>query len=109
MWGWEPERRLERDDDGWKIVTEPEFDKSQYELLAALSEHEASLDQFGFPRDESESILADPLNPDGTHSYGFAPVRNWAADALEQAEKDPRYSGENYSAARKFRIHKVPR
>lgn len=109
LWGWEPEQRLERDDDGWRIVTEPEFDKGQYELLTALYEHEASIGDHGHPLDESMSILADPLNPEGTHTYVATPVRDWADDALEQAQKDPRYSGDNYSAARKWRVYKVPR
>lgn len=109
LWGWEPETRLVRDGDGWKLVTEPEYDKSQYELLAALHEHEASLDEYGHPLDESTSILADPLNPDGTHMYKAKAVRSWSAQAVVDAESDPKYSGENYNPARRWRVVKVLR
>lgn len=107
--GWEPETRLLPDGDGWLVEREPEFDKQQYELLAALYEHEASIGEHGHPLGESMSILADPLNPKGTHFYEARPVRDWADDALEQAQKDPRYSGENFSSARKWRVYKVER
>lgn len=109
LWGWTPEQRLVRDEDGWLIVTEPEFDQEQYALMAALYEHEASTDEHGFPLEESMSILADPMNPEGTHTYVAKPSRNWATDALEQAQKDPRFSGENFSHARKWRVYKVER
>lgn len=109
LWGWEPEQRLERDGDGWRLLAEPEFDKKQYELLAALYEHEATIGDHGHPLDESMSILADPMNPEGTYRYEARAFRDWVDDALEQIQKDPRYSGENYSSARKFRVIKVPR
>lgn len=109
LWGWEPEQRLERFDGVWRIVTEPEFDKGQYELLTALYEHEATIGDHGQPLDEAMSILADPMNPIGTHKYVAVPARDWAEDALEQAQKDPRYSGENYSKARVWRVYKVER
>lgn len=107
--GWEPETRLVQGGDGWRVVREPEFDKHQYELLAALYEHEATMGDHGHPLDEAMSIDADPLNPNGTHSYVARPARDWAKDALEQAQKDPRYSGENFSNARMWRVYKQER
>ncbi|MFF8817273.1 hypothetical protein ACF07D_04645 [Leucobacter sp. NPDC015123] len=109
LWGSEPARRIVQRGEEWVVEQEPEISKEDYELLAALYEYEASVDTHGFPLEESMSILADPLNPEGTHRYEARPVRNWADDALEQAEKDPRYSGENYSSARKWRVYKVDR
>lgn len=109
LWGWEPVQRLERDEDGWRIVTEPEFDKEQYELLVALHEHEASLGDHGQPLDETTSPLADPMNPRGTHMYVAEPVKDQYDAAIEEAQRDPRYSGENHSSARKWRVRKVMR
>lgn len=109
LWGKEPERRLVPDGDGWRLEQDAEYSREDYELLAALHEHEASIGTHGQPLDEAMSILADPLNPKGTHRYEARPVRDWAEDALEQAQKDPRYSGENASAARKWRVYKVER
>ena len=109
LWGWEPESRLVRDDDGWKLVAEPEFSKEQYELLAALVEYEASIGDHGFPLSESMSVEADPMNPEGSYGYVAKPVRDWAEQAIEDAQKDPQWSGENYSAARKWRVFRVER
>lgn len=109
LWGWEPEQRLERDEAGWRIVTEPEFDKEQYELLVGLYEYEASTDDYGFPLEESMSIESDPLNPNGKRRYEARPIRSWSEQAVVDAAKDPRYSGENHSAARKWRVFEVPR
>jgi len=109
LWGAERVSRLERGDDGWRIVEGPEFTKRDYELLAALYEHERSIGDHGQPLDEAMSPLADPLNPDGTHTYVARPIRDWADQALEDAQKDPKWSGENFSRARKWRVFKVPR
>ncbi|GAA1323737.1 hypothetical protein ACFSWE_09565 [Leucobacter albus] len=109
LWGREPERRIVPDGDGWRVEEGAEYTKQDYELLAALHEYEASIDSHGFPLEESMSVGADPLNPKGTHRYEARPIRNWADDAVEQAQKDPRYSGENSSSARKWRVFKVPR
>lgn len=109
LWGWVPEQRLERDERGWRIVSEPEWDKTQYEYMAALHEHEASIGDHGQPLDEAMSPLADPFNPDGTHMYEARPIRDWAEAAIEEAQQEPKWSGENYSRARKWRVFKVPR
>lgn len=109
LWGWEPETRLVPDGGGWRVVREPEFDKEQYEYLAALAEYEASIGEHGQPLEESMSPLADPMNPEGTHMYVAKPYRDWADDALERAQQDPKWSGENYSRARKWRLEKIER
>jgi len=114
LWGWEPSEETVYEYEHGCLVRsvttrEPEFDKEQYELFAALAEHEASLDEYGHPLDESTSILADPMNPDGTHRYEAQALRLWTAQAVVEAEKDPRYSGENYNAARRWRVVKVMR
>lgn len=100
---------MERDGDGWRIVTEPEFDKEQYELLTALVDHEASLGPHGHPLDETMSPLADPDNPNGTHFYHVEPVRDWLEQAQFDAESDPKWQGENATPARKWRAVKVER
>jgi hypothetical protein len=92
------------------VEREPEFDEEQYQMLAALAEHEGSLNELGIPRDEAMSALADPNNPKGTHKYvAVGPARDWSLDALEQAQKDPQYAGEHYSRARQWDIERVDR
>lgn len=57
------------------------------------------------------SIDADPSNPDGTHYYEVRVRRDWADDAVEQEEKDPKWK-DNPSRARKFvpvRVDRRPR
>jgi hypothetical protein len=92
------------------VESEPEYDEEQYQMLVALSEHEGSLNELGIPIDEAMSALADPNNPQGTHRYkAVGPARDWSLDALEQAQKDPQYAGENYSRARRWDIERVDR
>lgn len=92
------------------VEREPAFDEEQYQMLAALAEHEGSLNELGIPYDEAMSPLADPNNPQGTHRYkAVGPARDWSLDALEQAQKDPQYAGENYSRARRWDIERVDR
>lgn len=109
LWGWEPETRLVPEGDGFRVEREPEFDKEQYELLAALVEYEQSVDEFGFPLEESTSVKADPLNPDSDYMYEARPIRLWSKQALVDAQNDPRWSGENYNPARHFVVEKVAR
>lgn len=73
-------------------------------LLAALHEHEAGLDQYGLPIDETTSPDADPDNPDAKYSYGVRTLRNWATDAVEQREKD---FADNPSRARIFAPYRI--
>lgn len=101
--------RFERSGSGWQIVKEPEFDKEQYELLTALYDYEASVDDYGFPLEESMSIEADPMNHNGKFRFEARPIRSWSEQAAVDAQKDPRYSGDNYSPARKWRVYKVAR
>lgn len=109
LWGWEPETRIVPDGDGWLVLREPEFDKEQYELLAGLYEYEASVDDNGIPLEEAMSPLADPDHPNGTHYYRAKPIRNWADQALYDAQQDEKWQGENYTPARKWRLEKVYR
>lgn len=78
-------------------------------MLAALVEHEASLGDHGHPLDETTSILADPDNPDGTYGYEARPIRDWFEQAAHDAQSDPKWQGDNYSPARKWRVVKVER
>jgi len=57
-------------------------------MLAALTEHEASLGPHGMPVDETTSPDADPNNPKASYHYEARVVRDWAQDAIEQREKD---------------------
>lgn len=111
LWGWEPATVHEYDGTGRlvKSVTEPEWDKRQYEYMAALHEHEATIGDHGQPLDESMSPLADPFNPEGTHTYVARPIRDWADAAIEEEQQKPQWSGENFSRARKWRVFKVER
>lgn len=96
----------EYDDDGRLVRTvvtrEPEYDDVQRDWLNALAEYEEGLDENGFPVEESTSPLADPDNPKRTHFYEVEVRRNWATFAVEQEQKKPEWSGENYLRARKF-------
>ena len=107
--GWEPKIRLIPDGVGFRVESEPEWDKGQYELMSAYKEYRRSTDEYGFPLEESMSIGADPNNPRGTHRYVAKPVRLWSKQALVDAQSDPKYSGENYSAARLWQVEKVER
>lgn len=107
--GWEPETRIVPDGDGWRVERESAFDKDQYELMVALREHEDSTDDYGFPLEESTSIDADPMNPEGAYGYEARPMRVWSEQAVVDAMQDPRWSGENHTPARKWRVVKVER
>lgn len=92
--GWEPERvhRHVYDDDGRLVSTvvevEAEFDAEQNAIMVALTAYEESLNELGIPRDEAMSSDADPDNPDGKYRFeATGPVRDFAVDAVEQAEK----------------------
>lgn len=97
------------DGDGWLVEREPEFDQEQYELFAALYEHEASVNELGIPLDEAMSPLADPENPDGTYEYVAFPKRDWAKQAAYEAQSDPKWQGENYTPAREWLVERVER
>jgi hypothetical protein len=73
-------------------VQEPEFDRSQYELLAALEEYEADLGPHGQLMSEATSPDADPGN--AARKYRFVsgidgrpglPLVDWAAKARDDA------------------------
>lgn len=92
--GWQPEiiHRHEYDDAGRMVATvvdvEPEFDAEQNAIMVALTEYEESLNELGIPREEAMSADADPDNPNGKYRYqATGPVRDFALDAVEQAEK----------------------
>lgn len=105
--GWEPETRVVSDGDGWLLVREPEFDKEQYELMVALHEHEGSLNSLGIPMDEAMSPLADPDNPNAAYGYVAKPYRDHAEQAAYEAQKLEKWSGDNYTPARKWRVERV--
>jgi hypothetical protein len=72
---------------------EPEFDREQYEMLAALAEYEADLGPHGQPMSEAISPAGDPNNKDGRYYYAAGiesapglPVVDFAAQARERAE-----------------------
>jgi hypothetical protein len=55
------------------------------------------------------SPLADPDNPKGTHFYTAKVARNFATEAVEQEQKKPEWSGDNFLRARKFMAVRVDR
>ncbi|QJU54332.1 hypothetical protein SCB71_14395 [Herbiconiux sp. KACC 21604] len=77
--------------------------------MTALAEYEDGLDENGLPRSETMSILADPDNPKGTHTYVVDVARNWGTYALEMRQKDEAFSGENFLRSRKFMLRRVDR
>lgn len=88
------------------VEREPEFDDEQYQLLAALADYEAGLNDYGIPTDESSSIDADPANRKGTHQYVAESAIDWSVQAVEEhlkakGDKDP------YRAARRVRVRRV--
>lgn len=91
-----------------RVVREPEFDREQYDLLAALEEYEAGLGHHGLPLEETMSPDADPDNPAGKYMYVPRVLRDWYDDAVEQEENNPRWKG-NFSRARKFSAVRVDR
>lgn len=116
LWGWAPVEvhTPEYDQDGRVVRTvverEPEFDREQYQYVTALAEYEASLNEYGIPVEEAMSPDADPGNPKGKYRYvPTGPARDWSVDAVEQAQKDPQYSGDNYSRARRWGVERVDR
>jgi hypothetical protein len=71
---------------------DPEFDTSQYELLAALMDYEADIGPHGQLLSESVSPDADPGNPDrkfrfiaGIEGSPGLPLVDYAAQARDQA------------------------
>lgn len=71
---------------------EPEFDASQYELLAALVDYETDIGPHGQLISESVSPDADPGNPDrkyrfiaGIEGKPGLPLVDYAAQARDQA------------------------
>lgn len=96
MWGWEPETRYEYNAEGLLVSSapEPEFDTSQYELLAALMDYEADLGSHGQLLSEAVSPDADPGNAKRKYRYiaGLAtapglPLVDFAAQARDQASE----------------------
>lgn len=73
---------------------EPEFDRSQYELLTALEEYEADLGSHGHLMSEATSPDGDPGNPDRKYRYVAGvkgspglPLVDWAAKARDEASE----------------------
>lgn len=98
MWGWEPATvtEYEHDEQG-RVVrstsrTEPEWDRTQHALVAALADLEAdTCSGCGNPLSESMSPGADPENRDGTHFYEAGPPhRCHGCTARENRAKDYR-------------------
>jgi len=91
------------------VTREVEFDSEQYELVSALEEYEAGLGHHGLPLEETMSLDADPDNPNGKYLYIPRVRRDWYDDAVEHAQKDPKWGGDNASNARKFSAVRVDR
>lgn len=73
---------------------EPEFDRSQYELLAALMDYEADLGNHGQLLSEAMSLDAQPGNPKrkyryvaGTEAAPGLPMVDYAAQARDSASE----------------------
>lgn len=94
MWGWEPTTSYEYNAEGLLVAStpEPEFDSSQYELLAALMDYEADLGPHGQLLSEAISPDADPGNQNrkyrfiaGLEKAPGLPLVDYAAQARDQA------------------------
>jgi hypothetical protein len=88
------------------VEREPEFDDEQYQLMAALADHEASLNDYGIPADEAASILADPANRKGTHTYVAESAIDWAAQAVDEHLK-AKGTDDPYRSARRVRVTRI--
>lgn len=77
--------------------------------MSALKEHEASVNDYGIPLDEAMSPLADPDNPKGTHYYMAKAIRDWAEQAAHEEQQLEKWSGDNFTPARKWRVERVDR
>lgn len=76
LWAWEPVTTTEHEyDDAGRLLrtrsrSEPEWDASQYALVAALADIEAEeCPSCGSPMSECMSADSDPDNKTGTHKY----------------------------------------
>ncbi len=78
-------------------------------MVTALEVYESRLGPHGMPLDETMSTLADPDNPDGTHTYTVDVIRDWAEYAIETERKQAHWSGDNYLSSRHFRARRVER
>lgn len=95
MWGWEPTTHHEYADGVLVASTlEPEFDRSQYELLAALMDYEADLGPHGQLLSESMAADADPGNKDRKYRFVAGidgapglPLVDFAAQARDKASE----------------------
>ncbi|HCF99470.1 MAG TPA: hypothetical protein DEV93_02890, partial [Chloroflexi bacterium] len=95
LWGWEPTTRHEYEDGVLVASTpDPEFDASQYELLAALMDYEADLGPHGQLISEAMSTDADPGNQKrkyrfvaGPESAPGLPLIDFAAQARDKASE----------------------
>ncbi|GGA72634.1 hypothetical protein GCM10011490_24260 [Pseudoclavibacter endophyticus] len=88
FWGREPSWRLERDEAGWRIDREPEFDDMDRAMIVAYRAIEAETTENGFKRWEESTPLADPDNPEATHEFiALEPQINFANRARERAHR----------------------
>jgi hypothetical protein len=114
LWGWAPTETHtpEYGPDGRvvRVVVErePEFDDEQYQLVAALADYEATLNEYGFPVDEATSIDADPENRKGSHFYEAESVIDWASHAVETHLKS-KGTEDAYRASRRIRVRRIDR
>jgi hypothetical protein len=111
FWGWEPETTFVYDGDRLVgSVVEPEFDDEQRQLLIALAEYEASLNEYGIPISEATAVGAQPGNPEWTHRFEAESLIDWSADAVDQHLKSKLVDGKDpYSGSRKIRVRRVDR
>ncbi len=91
------------------VEREPEFDDEQYQMLAALAEHEASLNELGIPLDEAMSKGADPDNRNGTHRYVVETAIDWSIHARDLAQKARSGPDDEYGRSRKYFVTREDR
>lgn len=89
------------------VEREPRFDEEQYQWFAALDQYESGLNEYGIPRSEASSIKANPDNEDALYHYEAKPFLDFSVLAVEREAKLEKWSGKNYSAARKWRVDRV--
>lgn len=77
--------------------------------MVALHEHEATLNHMGIPLDEAMSPEADPDNPDSKYRYVAKPIRDWSEQAVHEEQQQEKWSGDNFTPARKWRVERVER
>jgi hypothetical protein len=94
------------------VERESPWNDEQRNLMAALADYEATINEYGVPVVDATSPAADPDNRDGTHYYRAESIIDWSVAAVEAATKAKRaeYAGDDpYAGSRRWRVSRIDR